>query len=65
LRTLIADWRAAGVTSSIRLVQLPRFQKGSACPASRLVGAVSVRDEMRKTLSVPRTGMAITLDYGG
>ena len=66
LRTLIADWRARwGDEFYFAWVQLTRFQNEQRLPSEPTGWGVAVRDEMRKTLSVPRTGMAITIDYGG
>jgi sialate O-acetylesterase len=66
LRTLIADWRARwGDEFYFAWAQLPRFQKEQQAPSEPKGWGVLVRDEMRKTLAVPRTGMAITIDYGG
>ena len=66
LRTLIADWRARwGDEFYFAWVQLPRFQKEQRLPSEPTGWGVAVREEMRKTLAVPRTGMAITIDYGG
>jgi sialate O-acetylesterase len=66
LRTLIADWRARwGDEFYFAWVQLPRFQKEQRLPSEPSGWGVTVREEMRQTLSVPRTGMAITIDYGG
>lgn len=66
LRTLIADWRARwGEEFYFAWVQLPRFQKEQSAPSEPKGWGVLVRDEMRKTLAVPRTGMAITIDHGG
>jgi sialate O-acetylesterase len=66
LRTLIQDWRARwGDEFYFAWVQLPRFQKEQTAPIEAKGWGVLVRDEMRKTLAVPRTGMAITIDLGG
>jgi len=66
LRTLIADWRTRwGDEFYFAWVQLPRFLKEQRLPSEPSGWGVAVRDEMRKTLSVPRTGMAITIDLGG
>ncbi|MBI3881927.1 MAG: exo-alpha-sialidase [Verrucomicrobia bacterium] len=66
LRTLIADWRARwGDEFYFAWVQLPGFNKEQKLPSEPTGWGVAVRDEMRKTLSVPRTGMAITIDLGG
>jgi len=66
LRTLIADWRARwGDDFYFAWVQLPKFKAEQHLPSEPNGWGVSIRDEMRKTLSVPRTGMAITIDLGG
>lgn len=66
LRTLIQDWRARWADEFyFAWVQLPRFQKAQSLPSEPKGWGVLVRDEMRKTLSVPKTGMAITIDLGG
>jgi sialate O-acetylesterase len=66
LRTMIADWRARwGDEFYFAWVQLPGFQKSQVAPSEPKGWGVTVRDEMRKTLAVPRTGMAITIDLGG
>lgn len=66
LKTLVADWRARWQRPFyFAWVQLPRFGKEQKLPAEKNGWGVAVRDEMRKTLSVPRTGMAIMIDTGG
>lgn len=66
LRTLIADWRARwGDEFYFAWVQLPGFQRAQKLPSEPDGWGVAVRDEMRKALDVPRTGMAITIDLGG
>ncbi|MBI5773237.1 MAG: sialate O-acetylesterase [Verrucomicrobia bacterium] len=66
LRTLIADWRVRwGDEFYFAWFQLPRFGKEQRLPSEPTGWGVAVRDEMRKTLSVPHTGMAITIDLGG
>jgi len=66
LQTLIADWRARwGDEFYFAWVQLPRIQKEQRLPSEPDGWGVAVRDEMRRTLSVARTGMAITIDLGG
>jgi len=66
LQTLIADWRARwGHEFHFAWVQLPGFQKPQTLPVEPKGWGAAVRDEMRKTLSVPRTSMAITIDLGG
>jgi sialate O-acetylesterase len=66
LQTLIRDWRTRwGDEFYFAWVQLPGFGKEQIAPSEPKGWGVTVRDEMRKTLSVPRTGMAITIDLGG
>jgi len=66
LKTLIHDWRARwGDEFYFAWVQLPGFGVAQRFPSEPTGWGVSVRDEMRKTLPVPRTGMAITIDLGG
>src|SRR5260221_2833295 len=66
LKTLINDWRARwGSELYFAWVQLPRFQKEQSAPSEPNGWGVTVRDEMRKTLAVPRTCMAVTIDFGG
>ena len=66
LTTLIKDWRARWHDDFyFAWVQLPCFQKEQTQPSEPKGWGVSVRDEMRKTLALPNTGMAITLDLGG
>lgn len=65
LQTLIADWRQRWSDDFyFAWVQLPGFQKEQTLPSDPKGWGVAVRDEMRKTLAVPRTGMAITMDLG-
>ncbi len=65
LATLIADWRQRwGEEMYFAWVQLPRFNTEQRLPSEPKGWGVSVRDEMRKTLSVPNTAMAITIDMG-
>ena len=65
LQTLIHDWRTHwGTEFYFAWVQLPWAQKKQQAPSEPNGWGVMVRDGMRKALSVPRTGMAITMDYG-
>jgi len=58
LQTLIQDWRARwGVTFPFAWVQLPNFRASDR-------NWPLVREGMLQTLSVPNTGMAITMDIG-
>lgn len=65
LRLLIEDWRARWGQGDIPFawVQLPNFHKEQTQPVEES-GWVTVREEMTKTLVLPKTGMAITLDVG-
>ncbi len=66
LTTLIKDWRARWQNDFyFAWVQLPRAQKEQTLPSEPKGWGVSVRDEMRRTLAVPNTAMAITIDMGG
>lgn len=58
LRLLVSDWRARwGAEIPFAWAQLPNFSgSGRDWPA--------VREAMRNTLALPRTGMAITIDVG-
>ncbi|MBM3970234.1 MAG: sialate O-acetylesterase [Planctomycetes bacterium] len=65
LRTLIADWRGRWGQGDfpVAWVQLPLFHRIQAEPVEE-TGWTTVREQMLKTLRVPNTGMAITLDLG-
>lgn len=65
LRTMIADWRGRWKAPALPFawVQLPNFRKPQKQPVEES-GWVTVQEEMTKTLAVPHTGMAITLDVG-
>jgi sialate O-acetylesterase len=66
LQTLINDWRARWDEQLyFAWVQLPRVQKEQRAPSEPKGWGVAVREGMRKTLSMPRTAMAITIDHGG
>ncbi len=64
LATMIKDWRARwGYDFPFAWVQLPDFH----APQKEVVeptGWTTIREEMLKTLSVPKTGMAITIGLG-
>ena len=63
LKTLVADWRARwGNELYFAWVQIPNFQKLQKAPSEPNGWGVWVRDGQRQALSVPRTGMAITID---
>ncbi len=58
LPLLVKDWRARwGEELPFAWVQLPNFEREGE-------GWMLVREAMRKTLILPRTGMAITIDIG-
>ena len=65
LRTMIADWRTRWGQGDfpVAWVQLPLFHKAQSEPVEE-TGWTIVREQMLKTLKVPNTGMAITLDLG-
>jgi sialate O-acetylesterase len=64
LRTLIHDWRTRwGYDFPFAWVQLPDFKEPQK-EAVESTGWTTVREEMLKTLKVPRTGMAVTLGLG-
>lgn len=64
LATMIKDWRARwGYDFPFGWVQLPNFQKAQVAPVEES-GWAQVREAMRLSLSLPHTGMAITLDCG-
>lgn len=65
LRTLIEDWRTRWGVADLPFawVQLPNYRIQVDTPV-QTTGWVIVREEMRKTLSLPNTGMAVTLDVG-
>lgn len=66
LKTLIADWRARWKDEfHFAYVQLPAVKGVQKLPAEPKAWGVAVRDGMRRTLSVPRTSMAITMDLRG
>ncbi|MCX7827434.1 MAG: sialate O-acetylesterase, partial [Verrucomicrobiae bacterium] len=64
LPLMIKDWRARwGYDFPFAWVQLPNFKKPSDNPGALSAWAV-MRESMLKSLSVPNTGMAITIDIG-
>jgi sialate O-acetylesterase len=65
LKTMINDWRARwGDEFYFSWVQLPGFSKPQQLPSEPTGWGVSVREGQMKALSVPHTGMAITMDIG-
>ena len=64
LRALITDWRNKWQLGDIPFifVQLPNWQEANYSPSES--GMAEVREGMRKTLSLPNTGMAVTIDVG-
>jgi sialate O-acetylesterase len=67
LQKLIADWRTRWSDDQLYFawVQLPGSLKEQKDPSEPKGWAVLVRDGMRCALSVPHTGMAITMDLNG
>lgn len=66
LRTLIADWRARWSDEfHFAFVQLPAVKGVQKLPSEPKGWGVAVRDQQRRTLAVPHTSMAITIDLGG
>lgn len=64
--TLIKDWRARwGEDFYFAFVQIANVQKVQNVPSQERGWGVYVREGQLKTLSVPKTGMAITIDIGG
>ncbi len=65
LQTLITDWRARFGQGDFPFffVQLPNYLKPQEKPSEH-TGWVIVREGMLKTLALPNTGMAITVDVG-
>ncbi|MGB0761289.1 MAG: sialate O-acetylesterase [Rubripirellula sp.] len=65
LKTLINDWRERWGTPELPFawVQLPNFRALQTKP-SEPSGWVNVREGMLRALSIPNTGMAITVDVG-
>jgi sialate O-acetylesterase len=64
LPALIADWRAKWGQGELPFlyVQLPNFMEVQYSPAES--GWAEMREAQLRTLSVPRTGMAVTIDAG-
>lgn len=66
LNTLIADWRARWSDDfHFAFVQLPAVKGVQKLPSEPKGWGVAVRDLQRRTLGVPHTSMAITMDLGG
>ncbi len=64
LKTLIQDWRARwGDEFPFAWVQLPDFKAPQENPVQEESFAI-IREQMLKTLTVPKTGMAVTLGLG-
>lgn len=65
LKTLIADWRGRWGQGDFPFawVQLPNFRQPQQQP-NETSGWVLVQEGMLKTLCVPNTGMAVTIDIG-
>jgi sialate O-acetylesterase len=66
LKILISDWRARWNDDFyFAWVQIAPFNKEQQQPSESNGWGVWVREGMRQALVVPKTGMAITTDYGG
>jgi sialate O-acetylesterase len=66
LKLLVADWRTHwGNEFYLAWVQLPGFSKPQRLPSEPNGWGVAVREGQLRALSVPRTGLAITIDLGG
>jgi len=65
LTTMIRNWRQRWGQGDFPFewVQLPNFRAPQQAPVETS-GWVIVQEQMRKTLAVPNTGMAITIDVG-
>ncbi len=65
LKTMIGNWRSLWGQGDFPFlwVQLPNFHALQQQPV-QTTGWVIVREQMAKTLCVPNTGMAITIDIG-
>ena len=65
LKTLISDWRTRWGQGDFPFawVQLPNFRAEQKAP-SETTGWVQVQECMLHALSIPNTGMAITIDVG-
>ena len=65
LTTLIQDWRTRwGHEFPFAWVQLPDFKAPQQAPVELFQSWPVIREQMLKTLSLPKTGMAITLGLG-
>lgn len=65
LETLVRDWRERwGKELYFAWVQLPGFLNQQTLPSERNGWGVYAREGMRRALSLPNTGMAITVDIG-
>jgi sialate O-acetylesterase len=66
LKTMIEDWRKHWNDEFyFAWIQLPGFQKEQRLPSEPNGWGVAVREGMLHALSVPHTGMAISIDLGG
>lgn len=66
LRLLITDWRAKWGQGDFPflLVQLPNLRPPATAPVQNDDRWVWIREAQSKTLDVPNTGMAVTIDLG-
>jgi sialate O-acetylesterase len=63
LKAMIADWRALfGANTPFIIAQLPNLGVGTTEPTES--GWATMRNEQRKALALPFTGMAVTYDLG-
>lgn len=65
MRTMIAEWRSVWGQGDFPFiyVQLPNFMAAQKNP-SETAGWPLIREQFLKTLAVPGTGMAVTIDVG-
>ncbi|MBN1402867.1 MAG: hypothetical protein JW942_00170 [Opitutales bacterium] len=62
LRAMIDDWRAIWGQLPFIYAQLPNFMEPTSGPAES--GWATLREQQRRTLSVPNTGMGVNIDLG-
>lgn len=66
LKTLIANWRQDWLEGDFPFlfVQLPNYGRPQIYPSEGVEGWQLLREAFLKTLAVPNTGMAVTIDIG-